>query len=263
MKKWIFGFIASLCLVGMLLLFVKDQIRVKESNVLPAKTSVNTPIPSPVAIKQSIVINFNDIPMRIAWVKVNPQDVKLYSNLKDQKLSEEIYVDKSCSVLVSGGFYSEENTHLGLFVTNFEAISETSQSATRNGFLLIDSNEKLTISSAPPKITPKIALQSGPLLMLNNEVLPLKINNDEPNRRVVAAKTFDNKLIFIAIYRDNSDFQGPMLGDLPEIINLFSEKTGINVVDAINLDGGIHSIFISDYIRLNEFAHIGSYFCIK
>jgi len=263
MKKWIFGLSIILLLAGTFTFFTEKQKFTQKSNVLPAETSIATPIPSPVAIKQSIVIRINDIPIRIAWAKVNPQEIELYSNLKDQKLSEEIKVNKSCSVLVNGGFYSEENTHLGLFIANFETISETSQSTTRNGFLFIDSNEKLTISSAPPEITPKIALQSGPLLILNNEVLSLKINNDEPNRRVVAAKAFDNKLIFLAIYRDNSDFQGPMLGDLPEIINLFSEKTGINVVDAINLDGGIHSVFISNYIRLNELAHIGSYFCVK
>jgi uncharacterized protein YigE (DUF2233 family) len=261
MKKWIFGFIASLCLVGIILFLVKDQV--KESNVLPAETSVVTPIPSPAAIRQSIVIRIDDIPIRIAWTMVNPEEVELYSNLKDQKLSEEIKVNKSCSVLVSGGFYSEENTHLGLFVTNFETISKTSQSATRNGFLLIDSNEKLTISSSPPEITPRIALQSGPLLLLNNEKLQLRISNDEPSRRIVAGITADNKLIFLVIYRADSEYQGIMLGKLPEIIDLFKRQTGMNIIDAINLDGGIHSVFISNYVRLNELAHIGSYFCVK
>jgi uncharacterized protein YigE (DUF2233 family) len=260
MKKWIFGFIASLCLAGIILFIVRDQV--KESNVLPAETSADVPTPSPVAIKQSIVINFDDIPMRIAWVKVNPQDVELYSNLKDQKLSEEIKVNKSCSVLVNGGFYSEENTHLGLFITNFETISQAIKSDLLNGYLWIKS-DNVSIGNNLPDNNPRIALQSGPLLILNNEVLPLKINNDEPNRRIVAATTSDNKLIFLVVYRDNLDYQGIMLGKLPEIVDLFKKQTGIDIVDAINLDGGIHSVFISNYVRLNELAHIGSYFCIE
>jgi uncharacterized protein YigE (DUF2233 family) len=262
MKKWIFGFLAILLLAGTLTFFTEKQKSTRESNVLPAKTSADVPTPSPVAIKQSIVINFDDVLMRIAWTKVNPEEVELYSNLKDQKLSEEIKVNESCSVLVNGGFYSKENTHLGLFITNFETISQAIKSDLLNGYLWIKS-DNVSIGNNLPDNNPRIALQSGPLLILNNEALPLKINNDEPNRRVVAAKTSDNKLIFIAIYRDNSDFQGPMLGDLPEIINLFSQKTGINVAEAINLDGGSASVFISNYVRLNELAHIGSYFCIK
>jgi hypothetical protein len=93
--------------------------------------------------------------------------------------------------------------------------------------------------------------------------LPLAIKNDEPNRRIVAATTDNNQLIFMVFYRDSSQFQGPMLGLLPELISMFTRQTGIDIVDAINLDGGSASVFISNYDRLNELAHIGSYFCIK
>ncbi len=232
-------------------------------NVLPAATTniISTPSPA-LTLKQSIVIDVEGIPTRISWAIVNPEQIELYSNLKDQHLSEQIKVDKSCQILINGGFYSKENTHLGLFINNFEVISKSIESSLFNGFLWIDDNN-VSISSNPPNTKPRIAIQSGPLLFKNGEPLPLKINNDEPSRRIVAAVTNDNKLIFLAFYRDLSEYEGPRLELLPEIINSFKKQTNIDIVDAINLDGGSASVFITSYTRLNEIAHIGSYFCVK
>jgi|WetSurMetagenome_2_1015567.scaffolds.fasta_scaffold11665_6 exopolysaccharide biosynthesis protein len=263
MKRWISGLLAALFLAGITVIFIQNHDLSQESKVLPAKITADTPIPSPIAIRQSIVIKIDDIPIRIAWAIVNPKEVELYSNLQDQKLSEQIKVDKSCSVLVNGGFYSKENTHLGLFISNFKTVSEYLQSPTFNGFLSIDSEGKLTIGSDFPPATVRLTLQSGPLLIQDNEALPLKINNDAPNRRVVAGKTADGKLIFLTFFRDGLDLQGPLLGKLPDITVLFEQQAGIDIANAINLDGGSASIFISNYIRLNEMSHIGSYFCIK
>lgn len=164
---------------------------------------------------------------------------------------------------MNGGFYSKQNTHLGLFVSNFETISRFSQNSLLNGFLSIDSADKITISADLPSATPRLGLQSGPLITRNGESLNLSINNDEPNRRIAAGTTRDNKLIFLVFYRDSAEFEGPLLGKLPEIINLFKKQTGIDIVDAINLDGGSASVFVSNYDLLRELTMIGSYFCIK
>jgi len=226
-------------------------------------SAVETPTPTPHIWKQSIVLTINKVGIRISWAIVNPQEVELYSNLKEQKLSEEIKVDKSCQVLVNGGFYSKEDTYLGLFVSNFTTISKAIQSATLNGFLTIDSADKLIISADLPNNSLRLGLQSGPILILNGKPLTLSIKNDEPNRRIVAGATSDDKLIFLVFYRDSSQFEGPLLEELPEMIKLFEKQTGIDILDAINLDGGSASIFISNYDRLNELAHVGNYFCIK
>lgn len=261
MKKLVFCTVAF-CLIGTVVFFIKNKDAGKTSKVLPARISTETPIPSPILMGQSIVLNFKENPIRIAWASVNPNRVELYSNLKDQKLSEEIKVNKSCSVLVNGGFYSKTNTHLGLFITDFKATSPFSESALRNGFLSIVTDEA-HIQDFPPDNNPRIAIQSGPLLMLNNQMLNLEIKNDQPDRRIVGATTKDGKLIFLALYRDNSEYQGPLLTDLPEIISLFKKESGIKISDAINLDGGSASAFISNYILLRELAYIGSYFCVK
>jgi len=260
--KWLIGWIGILCITVVIVFFVKNQNK-ENANVLPATTANVTSIPTPtLALKQSIVIEVEKIPTRISWTIVNPEQVELYSNLKEEQLSEQIKVNKSCQILVNGGFYSKENTHLGLFINNFEVISKSITSSLLNGFLWIN-DDNILIASNPPDAKVRIAIQSGPLLFKDSEPLLLKINNDEPSRRIVAAITKDNKLIFLAFYRDSAEYEGPMLGLLPEIINSFEKQTNIEIVDAINLDGGGASVFITNNVRLNEFEHIGSYFCVK
>jgi uncharacterized protein YigE (DUF2233 family) len=264
MKKFIISSI-TICFIIAIVFFVRNQISIQKSKVLTAKITAyptDTPTPSPIAWKQSTVINLKNASIRISWAQVDPKDVILYSNLKEQKLSEEIWVNGNCKVLVNGGFYSKENTHLGLFVSNYSIVSKKIKSPLLNGFLWINDNN-ISIENNIPDINPRVAVQSGPLLMQDGNLLPLAINNDEPNRRIVAGTTPDNKLIFLAVYRDGSIYQGPLLGQLPEIISLFKKQTKINIINAINLDGGSASVFISNYDRLNELVHIGSYFCAK
>ena len=190
--KRIIGLIIVACVAGIIVFLAKGGKPAEKPPVLSANTSIISPSPSPVAIKQSIVLNIDGTSIRVSWVIVNPNQVELYSNLKEQKLSEEIKVDKSCQILVNGGFYSKENTHLGLFITNFETVSPILKSPLLNGFLWINYNN-VFIKNNPPDINPRIAIQSGPLLMQNSEPLILTINDDEPNRRIVAATTSDNK----------------------------------------------------------------------
>jgi uncharacterized protein YigE (DUF2233 family) len=261
MKKWVLILILIIfSIVGFL--YYKIMTPKSTDKVLSA-IEAPTAIPTPRVWKQSTVIDVNKVPIRISWAIVNPEDVNLYDNLKEQKLSEEIKVERNCSVLVNGGFYSQENTHLGLFVTNFEATSKSVQNATLNGFLSINSKNKIIISADLPINNPRIALQTGPLLISDSKPLSLAIKNDEPNRRIAAGIIGDNKLIFLAAYKDKEALQGPLLGQLPEIINLFEKQTGIIIVDAINLDGGSASVFVSNYDLLREITHVGSYFCIK
>ena len=257
MKKWLFIIPITVFLIFAGIFYWKISTSILPDKVLSAEETI---LPTP-TWKQSIILNVKEIPFRISWAIVDPGQVELYSNLKAQQLSEEIKVDKSCQILVNGGFYSKENTHLGLFITNFETLSESIQSSLLNGFLWINSNNAYIGSD--PDVSSHIAIQSGPLFMLNNELLRLDIKNDEPDRRIVAATIDDNKLIFLAVYADRAEHQGPLLSLLPEIIDLFEKQTNINIVDAVNLDGGKHSVFISNYDRLNELEHVGSYFCIK
>jgi len=261
MKKWFFisAALILLMLAGFIYLKKSAIKKLPSNHVLSA---VVLPASLPVILKQSTVINVSGVSTRVSWAIVNPEDIELYSNLKDQHLSEQIKADRNCRILVNGGFYSEEGTNLGLLITDSEIISPFSKSTTRNGILAVDGNH-VSIGNDLTVKNPRIGLQSGPLLMQNGQPLALKINNDEPNRRIVAGTTKDNKLIFLAFYSDESDLEGPLLGLMPEAVDLFKKQTGINITDAINLDGGSASVFITDYVVLRELNHMGSYFCIR
>ena len=261
MKKWYFISVAIILLMLTGFGYLGNNALQKRSSnhVLSA---IVIPTSLPVILKQSTVINVSGVLARVSWAIVNPEDAKLYSNLKDQHLSEQIKADRNCRILVNGGFYSKEGTNLGLLIADSEVISPFSKSTTRNGILAIDGN-LVSIGNDLTVKNPRIALQSGPLLMQNGQPLALKINNDEPNRRIVAGTTRDNKLIFLAFYSDESDLEGLLLGLMPEAVDLFKKQTGINITDAINLDGGSASVFITDYVVLRELNHVGSYFCIR
>jgi len=261
MKKWLIISIVMLflALAGFIYLKKTALKKLSSNHVLSA---VAIPTSLPVILKQSAVINVSGVLTRVSWAIVSPGDVELYSNLKEQHLSEQIKVDKDCQILVNGGFYSEAGDNLGLLIAASEVISPFSKSATRNGILTIDGNH-VSIGNDLTVKNPRIALQSGPLLMQNGQPLILEINNDEPNRRIVAGVTKDNKLIFLAFYSDESNLEGPLLGLVPEAVDLFKKQTGINITDAINLDGGSASVFITDYVVLRELNHVGSYFCVR
>jgi uncharacterized protein YigE (DUF2233 family) len=264
MKKGLFIFVAITVLIAVgFLYFQKSTVKNQSPKVLSEKKEpTTTPTIAPVDQKQSTVFKIDKTPIRVSWALANPEEVELYSNLIKQDLSEKIWANEECLILVNGGFYSKENNHLGLFIANYDIISEQIKSSTLNGFLSIKSKDVI-IDSKFTENNPRIALQSGPMLMQNSLPLALEISNDEPNRRIVAGTTIDNKLIFLAVYRDGSIYQGPLLEQLPKIIDLFIQKTGIKIVNAINLDGGSASMFISQYERLDELTHVGSYFCIK
>ena len=261
MKKWFFISVAILFLTLAGFIYLKRIVlkKLPSNHVLSA---VVIPTSLPVILKQSTVINVSGVLTRVSWAIVNPEDAELYSNLKDQHLSEQIKADRNCRILVNGGFYSKEDTNLGLLIADSEVISPFSKNTTRNGILAIAGNH-VSIGNDLTVKNPRIGLQSGPLLMQNGQPLTLKINNDEPNRRIVAGTTRDNKLIFLAFYSDESDLEGLLLGLMPEAVDLFKKQTGINITDAINLDGGSASVFITDYVVLRELNHVGSYFCIR
>lgn len=256
MKKLVFVIIALISSISFAALLVNDR---KQT---PTSISVPNTTPTSTIKKQSIIFDFKEIPIRISWATAQPEQVELYSNLQAKETSEKIKSERNCRTLVNGGFYSKTNTHLGLFVSNFEVLSNTLQSPLLNGFLSIKFKD-IVINSLKPNSDARIALQSGPLLVQNNKPLILSINNDQPDRRIVAATNYHNDLIFLAIYRYNSDFQGPLLQDLPQIIELFKKQTGISITDAINLDGGSASAFITAFEYISELSLIGSYFCAK
>ena len=189
------------------------------------------------------------------------ENISLYSNLEEKLTTDEIVEKYKCSNLASAGFYGKDDKHLGLFISEYELLSDFKKSALFNGYFSV-SNENVYIGNELPK-NPRFAIQSGPLLIKKGKPIKLEIRNDEEARRVVAGVTEENEVIFIVIYNKELIFQGPSLNDLPKILSDLTKQLEININDAINLDGGTHSAFFSDEVKIRELSPIGGYFCIK
>ena len=225
-----------------------------------------TPLPSP-QIKENLIrekldpIIINGTNYYFSYIIIDDlKNLKLFPNFVDQLSTEDLVIKHNCSILVNAGFYSEDFKPLGWLISDQKEISRSIESQLFNGFLSIKDNQ-LSISSFK-KDNSRLGLQSGPLLVQNSLSLPLKIKNDEPRRRVIAAQTQDNQLLFMIITASDSLFSGPLLADTPGVVLAVANKLKKPIIHALNLDGGSASAFYTEKIHLKEFSPIGSFFCL-
>ncbi|MDZ7587512.1 MAG: phosphodiester glycosidase family protein [Patescibacteria group bacterium] len=224
------------------------------------------PVHSPILVSPSPSSNpplaqFGDY--RYAWVKLdNLANLKLLPNHDAQISSEELAKINHCQILVNGNFYDENDRPLGWLVSQGKTISPPLVSNLFNGFLSLSTSKvESRISSSIPKDKVSLGLQSGPLLILDSKPLLLKINNDQPRRRIIAALNNQNELIFLVLTGAESLYSGPLLADTPKLVVALSQALNQNLVAALNLDGGSASAFHTPEVHLNEYAYIGSFFC--
>lgn len=189
--------------------------------------------------------------------------VTLLPNFEKKEIARQLYNDNGCKVLVNAGFYSKENTPIGLFVSEHKEIGKFQTNRLFNGILSVNDMETPRITRNVPTDRLRLAVQTGPVLIENAQAQTLNINNDSPARRMVALVNGENKIAFLSVYDEESTFQGPKLADLPKILEDFEKETGIEIADAINLDGGTASALISNDYWVNEVSPIGSFFCIR
>lgn len=214
------------------------------------------------ARKRENVINFvkGNQELEAAWVIV--QDVgkmQLHSNLVDKKTARETAKESNCTNLVNGGFYSKEGKTIGLFIDEGKTVSKYKKNKTFDGIFYITSDNLPQIGTTLPGSI-RLAVQSGPILINENRGQNYSINNDRQERRIVVAID-KSKIIFLAIYEKSSVFKGPYLADLPKVLKIVEDKSGMKFESALNLDGGTASAFIINGTTLGELSLIGSYFC--
>lgn len=207
---------------------------------------------------------WNTQTMKANWIIVtNLENLSLHSNL-EQKLPGSVALNNNnCAALVNAGFYSKTNTHLGLFISNSVQVSDFQTNQLLNAVLSINSFYTPRITATPPTDELLQAVQSGPLLIENTAVKTLSLINDKQARRIIGAVTGDNNLLFIVVYEPSNSLNGPLLSDLPQIINKISNDQNLNIADALNLDGGSASAFYQGSKGFSELSPIGGYFCIK
>jgi exopolysaccharide biosynthesis protein len=191
-------------------------------------------------------------------------NISLHSNLSEKVTGKDLLINKLCSGLISGSFFTSEGKHIGLFIENGVILNKSSSIKTWNGYFYSDKSGAFKISSLEPKSSEMLfALQSGPLLILNKTKEKLESASSDHARRIVVAETAKNEAVFIVIYDSKNVISGPTLEELPKILEELSNKSNLKIVNALNLDGGSHSAFFTDDASMSEVSTIGSYFCIR
>lgn len=211
--------------------------------------------------KSEIKTVFLDNDIVAAWYFIpTPLNLKLKSNLEKRQTAQDIFENEGCLFLASSGFYDQEGHHLGLFQYKQEVVSPLQSNEFLNGYLTVNQFGTPMIGNFLPNNL-YLGLQSGPLLYQNGQRIELNLKSDKYSRRIVAAVTGENKLLFIALYSNKQNFSGPLLGDVPRLLSVFIDKTDLKIADAINLDGGKASAFLDQDFRLTEISFVGGYFC--
>ncbi len=221
------------------------------------RAELATPTPTP----ESSVLSFPDPGIHVEGPFDGAQ-IKLINNLDKKLTAQEAKKEYKCEVLTNAAFYTKENKHVGLFVMEEDIVRSANKNALFDSFLTINSFFTPRITRTEPHDLVS-GIQSGPLLIENGRTIKLSIIRDKEARRVVAAITGDNKLLFLVFFNSNSFFSGPLLAELPMEVKKYSDEHDLNIADAINLDGGSASAFLSNNIQLSELSPVGSFFCIS
>lgn len=256
-----------IAVLGVLLVVSAAWVVITSYNVYHAYTEP-TPSPSTSSIVKdtdqespvrNLVQGFAYDIIRVA----TPSSVTLVPNFTQKDDVTSLMDAHGCTQAINGGFYSEDSKPLGYFRTEESRVSSKILSDLFNGFFWIDTEEHPVIASELMNEPARIGLQSGPLLLFNSEPLKLAIHNDAGARRMVVAVTTDGNLLFMTLYSKDSVFDGPNLADLPSIVSEVSQKENLHIGEALNLDGGSASSFVSTTVNLSELTPVGSLFCIR
>lgn len=217
--------------------------------------------PSPSEFVQNAAfqkIDYQDKSYAVFAQKItHPQKLSLILNFSQQLTSDKIMSDNECNFLTNAGFYTPDYQPLGLLIIDGKQINPVSLSPLLTGFFTKHRNNTLTITSDPPIKEVEFTFQSGPLILPHSQ---LKIINDEPARRILIAHTGEYEWFLLAITQKDNFQSGPFLADLPAIF----AQIQLNIIQALNLDGGAASTFWQDQgITLNELVPVGSFLCEK
>lgn len=269
MIKFIASAIAGFTLVALIGFFAinnftKDIHEVGNSTIVEAEVTPSV-LGSPNDSKtKRYEIDYEDMNLRALVYKIDdPAYLTLNSNLGEKQTASFLMKENSCSFLVNAAFYTKEDTHVGLFINDHIETTRENVNSLFDGFLTINSLDVARITENLPDDPLRNAIQTGPIFKSNGFSHDLTIRNDKLARRVFAAVDGNNELYFVIVYDPKSTYQGPMLADMPSIVEDVEDESGIIFADAINLDGGSASTFMSENYSISELSPIGSYYCYK
>jgi len=219
-----------------------------------------TPSPLPTPTVKTSTVTWNGITYTYEYFEVKDLSrLTLIANFTQKKTSEFLVKENNCQYAINGGFYDTNSKPLGLFI-NHVLKTPAIESALVNGYVSITTKPMISFN-LPNK--PIIALQTGPMLIVDGKKLTLAIKDDEHARRMIAGISLKGTLVFMTIYISTSLVQGPQLAELPDIIEQINMTVPNQFISAINLDGGNASMFKNSDIYVPEVSTVGSIFCLQ
>ncbi|MCS7092003.1 MAG: phosphodiester glycosidase family protein [Patescibacteria group bacterium] len=192
------------------------------------------------------------------------EELSLHSNLEELAFSKQKIQNLNCKFMTNAGFYTEKKSHIGLFKQNNKIISKQIKHNLFDSFVgFSNSTKEFYIGKKTQVEKYENIFQTGPMLFNNGEIQKLKLKNDNNARRIVVAQTNENKIYFVTFFDSKLKTSGPLLSDLPTLLQEYAKLKGIKISNATNLDGGNHSFFISGNQNLPELSKAGGFICAK
>jgi len=258
MKKVALVFVSALAVIG-LYIGLSGSFSKPKASKSPAPEVLGVP-----SEDKGIEIKLGENTFKAFYLKVsNSQDLRLIPNFGEKETARNMFEKGECKALISGGFYTPQGSPTGFFISEGNEIKKYVSSSLTNAVYSINDFETPRITREVPRDHLRVGLQAGPILIENSFSQDLRLIRDEEARRIVIGVTGGNQTVFMVFYNPNSVFTGPTLDSLPEVLESFQEKTGVELADAMNLDGGTASTFFSSEVRLPEATPVGSFFCIR
>lgn len=209
------------------------------------------------------LVTINNETYAYGLIRTSAAHVKLIPNYGKRIDFATIFTSAHCTQGTSGGFYDTDYAPLGLVAVDGQIIQPAQPNELFNGYFLVNPDNQASISAELFGGALRIGLQSGPLLIQEGTPTTLHIKNDEHERRIAVTVSKDNSIVFIAVYTAASVFEGPLLSDVPTIVQTIGNMESLTITDALNLDGGSASAFWSNDTKLSELTPVGSLLCIQ
>ena len=223
----------------------------------------HTPTETPTLAENTPFVSDDGKTISYGIIRTTASHMQLLSNLPDATDSASVMSLHQCEALTNAGFYTKEQTHLGLFETNERVVTPKIQSALLDGFVFKTVRGRIQISHDIDAAPHTFALQSGPMIWVNGAPRLLSIHSDEYARRLVIARDDTEGVFFIVLYDADSVFAGPKLARVPYILEKINTTERLNLATAINLDGGTASVFLTAAVHFSELLPAGGFFCIR
>ncbi len=188
--------------------------------------------------------------------------IHLYSNLDEKLTSSALFAKYDCVAATSGGFYDEQDRPIGLFISEHQLHRRSIGHDLFIGYISSRDGTSMRISREPPSDDVLWALQSGPIVW-DEGVTTINMKSDENARRIIAAVDEDGKGYLLSITVQDSEYSGPPMMQIPQVLEKIQANENIHFRMALNLDGGFHSFFKSGTVYQSSLATPGSILCVK